>query len=317
MSFPVPGTDAVVYDPGSAYSWDTLAESEFLVDVLSRVLMNLDVTAVDHHIHVFSSHDPDGVPALASEPSDKRRTLLFISDESGRVPVHLSTLYDHVFKTYLPLDRPPRDRIHAFPLGHVNGVPSVQGPPSEERDTAIYFSGNLNRSRHRLYGAAHPGLRAVPPWVARPLLEAGRSLGYPGMRRDVSNPARAERLVFTRRFRGGSEPGVYAAELADAKVVLCPPGFRNVETFRHYEALRAGAVIVTEQLPDTVLYRGCPLLTISTWEEGFDVARAVIDDAERLREIQRGSQRHFARVLAPAATAERMVRIIRQHEATG
>jgi hypothetical protein len=304
------GIPRVVFDPGSDYSWGQLSESEFLFDVLSQLVQTLGPAASEHSIHVFSTHDPLSLPALAREQSSRRRVLVRISDESGSIPRHLNNFYAHVFTTYLPHDLPDRDRMHAFPLGYANGVPGDRGAAITSRPTKVFFSGNLNSARHNLYRATHPLLQMVSPAFAGRLVGLIRKRIPSLIRRDLSEASRGEILLFSDRFRGGMTPVEYARHLAESRVVLCPAGFKHPETFRHYEALRAGAVVVTEPLPDTILYRGAPFITATDWVSGLREARLLADDLDRLIEMQTASQRHYERVLSPVATAERMARII-------
>jgi hypothetical protein len=304
------GIPHVIYDPGSDYSWGQLSESEFLFDVLSRLIRTLGPAAVEFSIHVHSTHNPLALPALAREQSSRRRALVRISDESGSIPRQLNSFYDHVFATYLPYDLPDRDRMHAFPLGYVNGVPCDHGEAVASRPTKVFFSGNLNSARHDLYRATHPLLRMVPSAFAGRLVGLVRKRIPYLIRRDLSDASRGEILLFSDRFRGGLTAVEYARHLAESRVVLCPAGFKQPETFRHYEALRAGAVIVTESLPDTILYRGAPFLTAIDWVSGLREARLLADDLDRLIEMQAASRRHYERVLSPMATAERMARVM-------
>ena len=148
----------------------------------------------------------------------------------------------------------------------------------------------------------------MPPAVAGWLIALLRRRLPTSIRWDLSDASRGEVVLFSDRFRGGLAPEEYARHLADSTLVLCPAGFQQPETFRHYEALRAGAVIVSEPLPDTILYRDAPFLAVTDWAQGLLEARRLADDLDRVSDMQGASRRHFERVLSPQATAERMAR---------
>ncbi len=82
------------------------------------------------------------------------------------------------------------------------------------------------------------------------------------MRRELSDwiPAVRGEITLTDGFARGLSPETYGRKLALSKTVLCPRGFSSTDTFRHVEALRAGAVVISEPLPDLHLYRGSPII---------------------------------------------------------
>lgn len=110
-------------------------------------------------------------------------------------------------------------------------------------------------------------------------------------------------IEFTKHFKGGLSASAYAHRLSDAKIVLCPRGFVSSETFRHVEALRAGAVIISEALPDTNIYRHSPIITIRNWKDGLLKAKQLLLDEDRLIHLQKESIRYYEETLSERATA--------------
>jgi hypothetical protein len=74
-------------------------------------------------------------------------------------------------------------------------------------------------------------------------------------------------IRFSNGFHCGLTPEEYSARLYDSQIVLCPPGLSQPETIRHYEAMRAGCIVILEPLPDTYFYRNSPIIIIRNWRE--------------------------------------------------
>jgi hypothetical protein len=58
----------------------------------------------------------------------------------------------------------------------------------------------------------------------------------------------------------------YSRALMNSRICLAPRG-ANVETFRVFEGLRYGCVVVCEPLPDTWYYRGAPIVQLRRWRD--------------------------------------------------
>ena len=111
-------------------------------------------------------------------------------------------------------------------------------------------------------------------------------------------------INFTSGFKAGLSPDQYGSMLTDSKVVLCPKGFDSTETFRHMEAIRAGAVVISEPLPDTHFYRNSPIRCVSNWREGVDPAKHLCTNPEALRDAQRRTIQWWRDVCSERAAAK-------------
>jgi hypothetical protein len=297
--------EGVVYDAASAYPWAALNETAFLERFFAALPTALGSDLPRYRFHVLSSHDPHVVPASAGlpDPEGRLKVLLFLSDETGAFPAELLSRYHAIFKCYIR-ERPAAPNLFPFNVGTVRSVPAVPPLPMEERTCDIFFSGNLHRNRFGLYRELHPLLRRLPRGVAG---AAYRVLRLPQARRfvrtDFSDAAARTRIAFTAGFAAGLPPEEYGRLLAESRIVLCPKGVHSTETFRHMEALRAGAAVITEPLPQTHFYRGGPFLTVSSWSEGMSLARELLGSQERLAELQREGLRWWRDVCDEAATA--------------
>lgn len=276
----------VIYDANSTCPFDGLIESEYFDDVFRRLAAIMGEAFSDFTFCLFSCNDPRVRPATADRPGD-RNVLLYLSDESASVPTELAGDYAAIFKAYLNSDR-GLGNIFPLTLGCVDGVVTRPVVPVSERSLQLFFSGNLNVNRLSLYKEFTP-LRVVPDaWVER-LFRGSRmrSAARAIFGADFSGQYDEAYIRFTRTFGDGLSREKYAEKLYDARIALCPKGFHSPETFRHYEAARAGCVIVSQPLPDTVLYRDAPIIQSATWAEGLKAAHELLQDEQELAQMQK------------------------------
>ena len=145
--------------------------------------------------------------------------------------------------------------MHVIPLGTFNQL-DVELVPIAERPTDLFFAGSVDHHaslRHRL---ASPKTRA-----RREMLDAvGR------LRRERAGLRVDLRLTDGFAASEAADPGEYSRALMGARVCLAPRG-TSVETFRVFEGLRCGCVVVADRLPRHWFYDGAPILQLDRWRD--------------------------------------------------
>jgi hypothetical protein len=294
--------DNVFYDSASAYAWADLNETAFLERVLDRLRALMGEQFSDYAFFVLSSHRGDVRPDSASH-AGRHKVLIFMSEERSVVPVALQEHYHAIFKAYLPHEMPGTN-IFPFNIGYVRDVPAYPVRPTADRATDVFFSGNLSLNRLSLYRSLHPTYRRLPISVLRlAFVRCPGGLAARVVPRDLSRVLPSSLLRFSSGFKDGLSPEDYGRELADSRIVLCPMGAHSPETFRHIEAMRAGAVIFSEPLPDTHFYRGSPLVVVDDWRSGINRVKQLLSDEAALAAIQRDTVTWWQTVCSEAATA--------------
>lgn len=309
---PVHIIGTVFLDPNSGHRWNDLIQRDFLAELFAILVEQLPPELSDVRFYIFSPLKADQRPASA-DFIDERKVLIFLSDEADTVtPTALSSQYLAIFKPSMRTEMAGTN-IFTMSLGLANGVPAAFPKPMTERKVDLLFTGNLNRNRYPLYFAFHPLLRHIPRLArSRWFHLFARSPAKRLLRRDFStNGAHARMVLFTDGFGLGLSRSEYGAMLADSRIVLAPRGFVSAETFRHLEALRAGAVVVSDRLPDTFLYRRSPIQCVKDWDQGLRHVDALLDDPARLQALQEAGLRWYEDMLSPRAAALRMIDTIR------
>jgi hypothetical protein len=104
--------------------------------------------------------------------------------------------------------------------------------------------------------------------------------------------------------------GEYWGRLADAKVCLAPRG-DTLETYRLFEAARAGCVVVAEKLPSNWFYDHAPVLDMTGWRNLARSLRAVLDDEADLGARQRATVEWWQKYASPDAVGRHVAGVLR------
>jgi hypothetical protein len=191
--------------------------------------------------------------------------------------------------------------IVSIPLGWYH--PPPDGVPSmSERPNAAAFAGSLQTN----LGRTGP-LRRLP--TAK---ELSRTEMLTRVRRLATiRPELTLDLRITDDFSGSktSAPDEYWRRLVRAKIALVPRG--NVpETYRLYEAARAGCIPVTERLPQHPFFRGAPVVEVPGWRGLEHVLISLLEDEAGLDAGQRATLEWWERCCSAESVARRMAEAI-------
>jgi len=199
-----------------------------------------------------------------------RVIVIQTSDEAHEVPAYMNDAF-MVFKVYRPFAQTP-DNLRVIPLGCNKDVPVLPSKPMRARGTDVFFVGRPE-FREEFFAAALP-LNERPDLAA----QVGEAPG----------------------FRLGLSPADYAAVLADTKIALSPRGVSH-ETFRTYEALRAGcAVIAARHLPSWWT-DGWPVIEVDDWRGIGDLVDMLRADPGRLDALSAQGQTWWRERCSPEA----------------
>lgn len=177
--------------------------------------------------------------------------LIIISDELYRIPPGLGALA--VFKQYVSAED---QRSIPFPLGFRCGFPALPITPMAKRTVDVGFKGRMYPHRRAFLGelSRHPRLKHF--------------------RIDLNPEARLSIAE-------------YADFLNNSRISLCLGGNASPETFRFYESIKMGCIVVSPKMPANGLYESHPGLELDQ-----------IDDVDAVAEVVESalanSQKHVA-----------------------
>ena len=207
-----------------------------------------------------------------------RVVVLQTSDEGHEIPDYLADAF-MVFKNYKPFDG-LRESLRVIPLGCNKDVPAIPGKPMAQRELDLFFIGRPDFREEFFAGteAAFSGRDDIT-------FEIGEAPG----------------------FRLGRSPEDYARRLADTKIALSPRGVSH-ETFRTYEALRAGCVVIAQRQLSAWFTEGWPVIEVDDWSDVGDLADDLLGDSARLEDLSRQSLAWWQEKCSEEAVAHYVVR---------
>lgn len=97
----------------------------------------------------------------------------------------------------------------------------------------------------------------------------------------------------------------YSVRLMNTKICLSPRG-TSLETFRYFEALRYGCVLISEPVPDHWFYQDSPALYLNDWNKLPALIENLLADPDRLIDLHKRALDWWQRQCSPAAVASRM-----------
>ena len=209
-------------------------------------------------------------------PKTKNKCILFVtSDEHHKYHEKFTNPTNVLltFRNYLPEQQHPK--VKALPLGYLQGFehPAVD---FDDREYMYTFSGTL----------------------PEPPCDATRH----ALKFSLDRLAADEHQKFVLFYKGwakGLSIPEYARIMYNSKVALCPNGYTSSETFRYFEAARAGCVIISESKPDVWFYKDAPHITIDNWLSLPDVLPSVLNNQDLLRRHHELSKKWWQEKCSP------------------
>ncbi|NEP56467.1 MAG: exostosin family protein [Symploca sp. SIO2G7] len=97
----------------------------------------------------------------------------------------------------------------------------------------------------------------------------------------------------------------YSERMMDTKICLVPRG-TSFETFRFFEGLRSGCIVVTESLPSRWFYDGAPVIQIKDWSELEGILEKLLNNKSLLQEKHQQSLNWWQHKCSEAAVGAYM-----------
>jgi hypothetical protein len=188
-----------------------------------------------------------------------------------------------------------RDRKMVLPLGYARQT-DLPGKPFDSRRYLVGFLGSIEN-------------RAYPKFSPKRLVATPKVIARSRMAESLQKLAAwAPETVFygtTASFTESTMSGAgdrYTEIMADTKIALAPRG-SSVETYRFFEAMRQGCVVICDRLPPHWFYVGCPAIQIDDWGRLETEVKALSADPKRLTDLHRQSLAWWDEKLSEPAVA--------------
>jgi hypothetical protein len=310
-----PEFDNVFYE-SPIYLFDKLNESSFLKDIFKNLYSLMKDNFYNYIFFIFSfNYKLNYLPESALLKTQKKKILIYISDESGNIPYYLSSYYLIIFKIHLQIDKFLVNNIFNFPLGCAKNVPQLPIIQINNRKYNVFFSGNLNKERIPFFLLLL--FNFIPHRVIYKLLSYLIKIVLVKKlltKIKFDNKFNSSYIRFTDGFQKGLSPKMYGEIIANSKIVLCPKGFKFTESFRLYEAMRQGCIIISEKLPQTYFYYDSPIIQVSDWKEGLKKANELMGNNTELKKLSKTIYDWWENHCSANATASYIINCIKNIE---
>jgi len=288
----------------------------FQINFINKLLSHLsNIMGKDfkcYNFYIYRSNNIYDFPK-SIKINHTKKILIYISNETDYIPLNIKKHFFCIFKCYLPY-QPKKSNIFSFPLNIIPDIYIKKIIPIEKRKIDIFFIGNLNRNRLDFFRAFYSASKIFSKFPYKFIYSflTRTSLIKKLIDKDLSNKINGNNFIkFTNGFNTGIQYDKYLKLLNNSKVVLCPKGFMSSETFRHFEAIRSGSVVITEKLPNTYFYKKFPCVTINNWNVGLKKAEKLILDVNRLKKMQKKNRVFYDKNLSEAGTAKYVFNILK------
>lgn len=239
----------------------------------------------------------DATQPVAKHFKHKNKVLLWQSNENKNINLkRIEGEFIHVFANY----HWDTENITSIPLGYATDPKLSDVIPLSERLFNISFVGCLNRNRI--------GIASRLTGINSTLIGFGLTF-CKGFTLKVLNTICKYKYSknvyqFNPDFNSGMDGEKYSWILRHSKIALVPRGWVNSETFRLYEAMRYGCVIICEELPYREYYKGIPAIIVQDWNEGIDTANGLLNNPDMLNHLSNKSKKFYEEKLSPDAAAD-------------
>lgn len=191
-----------------------------------------------------------------------------------------------------------RTRVLHVPLGTYFRFPS-DATPIAQRPVEFAFLGSVGLGAH--HARFHHRLLMPQKVLSRQLMlhAIDRALAARGV-------GASSEIVTTSSLEQSVEtPERYRDALSRTKIALCPRG-SNYETYRFFEAVKSGCIVVTEPLPPASFYRRHPGIVVTDWSDLPAILDKLLDDPERLERMAAETARYWTEAVSEPAVARQV-----------
>jgi hypothetical protein len=103
-------------------------------------------------------------------------------------------------------------------------------------------------------------------------------------------------------FAKGLNRYEYSLEMMHTKICLAPRG-SSLETYRLFEAMRSGCVVIADKQPQKWYYNTVPAIVVEDWSELENILQPLLNDPYRLQILSNQSLEWWHNTVSPKAVA--------------
>ena len=261
----------------------------------------------NEYLFVIYGNNGNELPLSRFIQHDKK-ILIWRSNENklNRVS-ELKKDYKHIFTNY----HWDTDNTTSLQLGCHSDTKNKTIIPIKERLFNITFTGCLNRNRVQIVSEL---LNMDSKWISLGML-LNKKLTLRIINQLLKYKYNNDYYQFNDGFNNGLDEEDYNFILRNTRIALVPRGWVNTETFRLYEAMKWGCVVISEELPQREYYKNIPIIQVKNWRDGLRIANELVVDIPTLDKMSKTNKEFYKRNLSPEATADLILKTINESKA--
>jgi hypothetical protein len=280
-----------------------LTEESYLYEAFEYLKTNLE--DFNDYLFIFWGNNSDSLPLTRHLPHPKKILIWGSNENKNHNIEELKDKYYHIFTNYHKTE--DENNITSLPLGFHTWIGNWKPIPMEERLFNISFSGCLNRNRIPLASE----ITGIPTLIIGFGLRTLKKLTLSILNTIALVKHNNHYFKFNPDFNKGLSPKDYHFFLKNTKVALIPKGWVNSETFRLYESMKWGCVLITEELPHREYYKDIPVIQVQDWKVGWRIANELILDGSKLDHLSKQTQQYYEDYLSSKAVGRLFERTLK------
>jgi hypothetical protein len=236
-------------------------------------------------------------------PQDTKyeKILISTSDEAHQIPSQANDpSFVHIFKQYVPMEdaNDPSatiskrfmeiqtiNKVTPLPLCHLEGVKDL-GIPILEREYDWSWMGQYDPYRRVDFKIAVDDL-------CRDTNLTNKVLWYEG-------------------WNNGTSIESYSSIVNNTKVMLVPRGSGSLESFRFFEAMMCGCLVVAVAQPETDFYNVAPCVKVSSWSNLSELITNILRETELVQFLSYQAKNWYNYYCSPQGLADYMYRSVKR-----
>lgn len=277
------GYNNVFYDKNSQFDISDIHEYDFLKEIIDNLNNNFDLFE-NYDFYIYAQQNTHILPDSCYNNGSK--ILIYLSDETNSQPqIEIVNNYKFIFKSHLNKKLFKNiNNLHYLPLGYSKFVPKLPIKNITERKYNLFFSGNLNNNRIKIYNEINNN-------------------------KDFYNNINSY-VKFTDGFAKGLSPDKYANMLSESKIVLSPSGFITSDCFRTYEAMRQGCIVISDKLFDENIFNNSPIIQIKDWSDLSYIVNYILSNEDFINKLSNKTLDYYEKTFTGNAVSKYIINII-------
>ena len=221
-----------------------------------------------------------------------KKILILTSDEAHQVPKYIDYPdVAHIFKQYAPMSD-MRDhstvnninKVTPIPLCHLKGVTNL-GVPTRERQYDWCWLGQFDPYKRVDFKMAIDALAHL------------NETKY--------------RLMWYEGWNNGVYIDEYSWAINNSKIIFAPTGSASLETFRFYEGMLSGCMVISIKQPDVSFYDDAPYLKVQEWNEILPAVTNILNRPEVIERYSKEAQAWYKKHCSPQGLASYIIKSLK------